>query len=104
VRKHFARYGEWWWVPILYALACGGCIETCGTKHGFPTGFGWDAIDSYGPDLQYQSDDLASGHFSLWNPYDKGGYALVGDPQYAATIHSTGRSSRGARCSARRGG
>src|SRR5262249_58581240 len=82
VRKHFARHGEWWWVPILYTLAVWWLYRSLWHQHGLATGFGWDAIDSYGPDLQYQSDDLASGHYSLWNPYDKGGYPLVGDPQY----------------------
>ncbi|HEV7559884.1 MAG TPA: hypothetical protein VGO00_30610, partial [Kofleriaceae bacterium] len=82
MRRHLARYGEWWWVPILYTLAVIWIYRDQWHVHGQPTGFGWDAIDSYGPDLQYQSDDLARGQFSLWNPYDKGGYPLVGDPQY----------------------
>jgi len=40
----------------------------------------WDTIDSYGPDLDFFSREVPR-RFSLWNPYDKGGYPLFCDPQ-----------------------
>jgi hypothetical protein len=82
IRRHFARYGEWWWVPILYTLAVLWIYRDQFHQNGRAVGFGWDAIDSYGPDLELQSHELADGRFPLWNPWDKGGYPLISDPQF----------------------
>jgi hypothetical protein len=49
-------------------------------QRGVPTGFGWDVIDTHGPDLDYVSRELREGRFSLWNPWDKGGYPVYADP------------------------
>jgi hypothetical protein len=81
LRRHFARYGEWWWMPIFYSLAVIWIYRGLWHQHGTATGLGWDTIDSYGPDLDFFSRELREGRFSLWNPYDKGGYPLFCDPQ-----------------------
>jgi hypothetical protein len=81
LRRHFTRYGEWWWVPVFYALAVAWIYRDLWHQHGAATGLGWDTIDSYGPDLDFFSREVREGRFSLWNPYDKGGYPLFCDPQ-----------------------
>ena len=81
-RRHLLRHGEWWWVPIFYAFAVIWIYRDLWQQNGVASGFGWDAIDSYGPDLDFFASDLAEGRFSLWNPYDKGGYSLFCDPQF----------------------
>ena len=79
VRKHLGGRGEWWWAPILYTLAVAWIYRGLWHQHGLPTGLGWDTQDSYGPDLQFLARDYHDGRFSLWNPYDHGGYSLVAD-------------------------
>ncbi len=81
LRAHFARHGEWWWVPVVYALAVMWIYRGLWHQHGAAYGLGWDTIDSYGPDLDFFSREVREGRFSLWNPYDKGGYPLFCDPQ-----------------------
>jgi len=85
-RRHLARRGallsEWWWVPLFYTLAVIWIYRGVWDQQGLAMGFGWDAVDSYGPDLDFFASDLAHGRFSLWNPYDKGGYPLFCDPQF----------------------
>ncbi len=51
-------------------------------QNGVATGLGWDTIDTHGPDLDFLASDLAHGRFSLWNPYDKGGYPVFCDPVF----------------------
>ena len=80
-RRHLVRRGEWWWVPLFYTLAVIWIYRGLWQQQGMEMGFGWDAIDSYGPDLDFVASDLAERRFSLWNPYDKGGYPLFCDPQ-----------------------
>ncbi|MGE5181786.1 MAG: hypothetical protein ACM31C_06975 [Acidobacteriota bacterium] len=70
-----------WWVPVFYALAVAWIYRGLWHHHGQATGLGWDTIDSYGPDLDYFARELRAGRFSLWNPYDKGGYPVFCDPQ-----------------------
>ena len=82
VSRHLATYGEWWWAPIVYVAAVLWIYRDVWSVHGQPTAFGWDTIDSYGPDLSFLSREVAEGRLSLWNPYDHGGYSLVGDPQF----------------------
>jgi len=82
VRRHLARYGEWWWVPIFYTLAVIWIYRDLWTQNGHPTGFGWDTIDTHGPDLDFMSREVAELRFSMWNPYDKGGYPLFCDPVF----------------------
>ncbi len=41
----------------------------------------WDPVHQYWGDLLFQQKELSSGHLPLWNPYDRGGYPLYGDPQ-----------------------
>jgi hypothetical protein len=43
--------------------------------------FGWDCIETYWPDLVHIQRTVASGHWPLWNPFDRGGYAFHADPQ-----------------------
>ncbi|HEU4726685.1 MAG TPA: hypothetical protein VFT22_02315 [Kofleriaceae bacterium] len=80
VRQHLTRHGEWWWVPVFYALVVVWTYRGLWHQHGVATGFGWDVIDTHGPDLDFMTRELRAGRFSLWNPYDKGGYAVYADP------------------------
>jgi hypothetical protein len=45
--------------------------------------FGWDALDSYWPDLVFQIRAWRDGEAPLWNPFDRGGYPFWADPQAA---------------------
>jgi len=80
LRQHFGRRGEWWWIPVFYALVVVWTYRDLWHQHGAATGFGWDVIDTHGPDLEHMARELRLGRFSLWNPYDKGGYAVYADP------------------------
>jgi len=80
VREHLARHGEWWWIPAFYALVVLWLYRDLWHQHGAATGFGWDVIDTHGPDLDFLARELREGRFSRWNPYDKGGYAVYADP------------------------
>ena len=80
IRRHLARYGEWWWVPVLYTLAVIWIYRDLWHQHGLPSGLGWDVIDTHGPDLDFFSREIREDRFSLWNPYDKGGYPVYADP------------------------
>lgn len=73
---------EWLWVPLFYTLALLWIYRELWHQHGAATGFGWDTIDTHGPDLDFFSSDLAHHRFSLWNPYDKGGYPVFCDPVF----------------------
>jgi hypothetical protein len=81
VYRHFARYGEWW-MPVVYALVVAWIYRGLWHQNGLATGLGWDTIDTHGPDLDFLSRDLREARFSLWNPYDKGGYAVFCDPVF----------------------
>jgi hypothetical protein len=83
VRQHLARHGEWWWVPVCYGLVVAWTYRGLWHQHGAATGFGWDVIDTHGPDLDFMARELREGRFSLWDPYDKGGYAVYADPVVA---------------------
>ena len=76
------RLREWWWVPPLYTLAVIWIYRDLFHQHGIATGFGWDTIDTHGPDLDFFSREIREGRFSLWNPYDKGGYPIFCDPVF----------------------
>jgi len=80
VRHHLARHGEWWWAPVFYVLVVGWTYRALWQRDGAPAGFGWDVIDTHGPDLEFMARELREGRFSLWNPWDKGGYAVYADP------------------------
>lgn len=80
-RVALGRRAEWVWAPLLYALAVMWIYRDLWHQHGAATGLGWDTMDSYGPDLEFFARELRHGRFSLWNPYDKGGYPLFNDPQ-----------------------
>lgn len=43
--------------------------------------FEWDPVHEYWGDLAFQLETLARGHLALWNPYDRAGFPLYGDPQ-----------------------
>jgi hypothetical protein len=79
-RAHLARHGEWWWVPAFYTLVVLWTYRDLWHQHGAATGFGWDVIDTHAPDLDFMARELREGRFSLWNPWDKGGYAVYADP------------------------
>ncbi|MCE9572265.1 MAG: hypothetical protein K8W52_03845 [Deltaproteobacteria bacterium] len=81
VRAHLAGRGEWWWVPLVMMVAVAWIYRDLWHQHGRATGFGWDVIDEYGPDLDFLSRDLAHGRLSAWNPFDHGGYSLLADAQ-----------------------
>lgn len=76
------RLREWWWVPLLYTLAVIWIYRDLWHQHGVATGLGWDTIDTHGPDLDFFSTEIREGRFSLWNPYDKGGYPIFCDPVF----------------------
>ncbi|HUJ58978.1 MAG TPA: hypothetical protein VLX92_10810 [Kofleriaceae bacterium] len=82
LRRHLARHGEWWWVPVLYTLVVIWIYRDLWHQHGIATGLGWDTIDTHGPDLDFFARELREGRFSLWNPYDKGGYPIFCDPVF----------------------
>ena len=75
-----ARAGASWWVPAFYALVVVWTYRDLWHQHGAATGFGWDVVDTHGPDLEFMARELREGRFSLWNPWDKGGYAVYADP------------------------
>src|SRR5689334_1240896 len=77
------RWSEWCWAPIFYTLAVIWIYRGLFHHHRVATGFGWDTIDTYGPNLDYLTSDFAHGRLSLWNPYDKGGYPVFCDPELA---------------------
>src|SRR5512143_1967409 len=76
------RLRDWWWVPLLYTLAVAWIYRDLWHQHGVATGLGWDTIDTHGPDLDFFSTEIREGRFSLWNPYDKGGYPVFCDPVF----------------------
>lgn len=76
------RLRDWWWVPLLYTLAVIWIYRDLWHQHGIATGLGWDTIDTHGPDLDFFSTEIREGRFSLWNPYDKGGYPIFCDPVF----------------------
>jgi hypothetical protein len=80
VRDHLARHGEWWWVPVFYVLVVVWTYRELWHQRGVATGFGWDMVDTHGPDLEFMARELRAGRFSLWNPWDKGGYPVHADP------------------------
>lgn len=84
VRRHLARRGEWWWVPVFYALAVAWIYRDLWHQGAAQaaTGLGWDTIDTHGPDLDFFAREVAEGRFSMWNPYDKGGYPVFCDPVF----------------------
>src|SRR3569832_1905691 len=76
------RRREWLWVPLVYAFVVAWIYRDLWHHHGAATGLGWDTIDTHGPDLDFFARDLREGRFSLWNPYDKGGYPVFCDPVF----------------------
>jgi hypothetical protein len=82
LRSHLARRAEWYWAPLLYTLAVVWIYRDAWHAGGVATGFGWDTIDTHGPDLDFFASELREGRFSLWNPYDKGGYPVFCDPVF----------------------
>jgi hypothetical protein len=82
LRKHLARWGELYWVPVFYILVVAWVYRDLWHQHGMATGLGWDTIDTHGPDLDFFARELREGRFSLWNPYDKGGYPVFCDPVF----------------------
>jgi hypothetical protein len=69
-------------VPLVYAIVVAWIYRDLWHAHGVATGLGWDTIDTHGPDLDFFARDLREGRFSLWNPYDKGGYPVFCDPVF----------------------
>jgi hypothetical protein len=82
LRRHLAGRGEWWWAPFLYVVAVMWIHHDLWHQRGQATGLGWDVVDAYGPDLDFQARDLRDGALSSWNPYDRGGYPVIADPQF----------------------
>ena len=69
-------------MPLVYAIVVAWIYRDLWHAHGVATGLGWDTIDTHGPDLDFFARDLREGRFSLWNPYDKGGYPVFCDPVF----------------------
>lgn len=68
-------------MPLVYGAALLVIYRDLWWQHGQATAFGWDVPAAYGPNLEFMGRDLADGRWSWWNPYDKGGFAIVGDPE-----------------------
>ena len=79
-RRVAARLAAAGWLPVFYALVVVWTYRDLWHQHGVATGFGWDVVDTHGPDLEFMARELREGRFSLWNPWDKGGYAVYADP------------------------
>lgn len=45
------------------------------------TFLGWDIIKQAWPNLEYFAGCIARGELPFWNPYDKGGFSFVADPE-----------------------
>ncbi|MDB4956237.1 MAG: hypothetical protein JWO36_3806 [Myxococcales bacterium] len=69
-------------MPAFYTLVLIWIYRDLWHQSGIATGLGWDTIDTHGPDLDFFASDLREGRFSLWNPYDKGGYPVFCDPVF----------------------
>ena len=54
---------------------------TAATLRGETAYFEWDVSEQYWPDLVYLCGALHEGELPSWNPYDRGGYPFVADPQ-----------------------
>lgn len=67
---------------MLYTLAVIWIYRDLWHQKGFATGLGWDAIDTHGPDLDFFSREIRENRFSLWNPYDKGGFPAYADAPF----------------------
>ncbi|MBW2734246.1 MAG: YfhO family protein [Deltaproteobacteria bacterium] len=42
---------------------------------------GWDIVNQAWPNLEYLAGCISRGEFPLWNPFDKGGFSFVADPE-----------------------
>jgi hypothetical protein len=69
-------------VGLLYLLVIWWLYRNMWSFGGVRHGLGWDVIESYGPDQEFASSEISRGQWSLWNPYDRGGYPLIADPEY----------------------
>ena len=69
-------------MPAFYTLAIVWIYRDLWHQGAAATGLGWDTIDTHGPDLDFFSTEIREGRFSLWNPYDKGGYPVFCDPVF----------------------
>jgi hypothetical protein len=55
-----------------------------GAATGGPRFFEWDVPEQYWPDQVFLCSNLSEGRLPLWNPWDRGGYPVHGDPQAAS--------------------
>lgn len=78
VLAHLRARAEWYWAPLLYAAVVAVLYRQIWSGR---IGFGWDTIEQCWADLSYLSNQLARGHWPLWNPFGRGGYPFHADPE-----------------------
>lgn len=69
-------------MPLVYTLLTLAVFWRLWTPiEGAERSWKYDPPHEYWGDLVFQQQSLSEGHLALWNPYDRGGFPLYGDPQ-----------------------
>ena len=81
-----ARRRAWFLVPLFFT---GLVAAVWAPMFSGESGFGWDRVDSYWPDLAYLANQFRKFEFPLWNPHERAGYPAHADPQpgYFYPVH-----------------
>lgn len=69
-------------MPLVYVLLTMAVFWRLWTPiHGAERSWKYDPPNEYWGDLIFQQDTLSEGQLAAWNPHDRGGFPLYGDPQ-----------------------
>ncbi len=69
-------------MPVVYILMTLTVFWRLWTPiHGAQRTWKYDPQHAYWGDMVFQSDTLSQGQVALWNPHDRAGYPVYGDPQ-----------------------
>lgn len=69
-------------MPLVYTLLTLAVFWRLWTPiDGAERSWKYDPPHEYWGDLIFQQDSLSDGQLALWNPYDRGGFPVYGDPQ-----------------------
>ena len=69
-------------MPLVYTLLTLAVFWRLWTPiDGAERSWKYDPPHEYWGDLIFQQDSLSGGQLALWNPYDRGGFPVYGDPQ-----------------------